>query len=86
MNSKYWLNAIFSEFEQLVSLGTFKFLPYEAFPKGKRLITNRLVFKEKKDQYDNIVKFKARLIIKGFIQIEGLDYNKIFASTIIPPT
>ncbi len=48
-NVKEWIAATFNEFEQLISLETLKFLLYEAFPKGRKLLTNRLVFKEKKD-------------------------------------
>ncbi len=48
-NVKEWIAATFNEFEQLISLKTFKFLLYKVFPKGKKLLTNRLVFKEKKD-------------------------------------
>ncbi len=84
LNVKEWLTAIFNEFEQLISSETFKFLPYEALSKGRKPLTNRLVFKQKKDQYDVIIKFKTRLVVKGFIQIEGVDYFEIFASTTIP--
>ena len=83
-NVKEWLAVIFNEFEQLISLKTLKFLPYKALPKGRKPLTNRLVFKEKKDQYNVTIKFKARLIIKNFIQIEGIDYFETFASTTIP--
>ncbi len=66
-NVKKWLAVTFSEFEQLISLETLKFLSYEALPKGRKPLTNRLVFKEKKDQYDVIIKFKARLVVRGFM-------------------
>ncbi len=66
-NVKEWLTATFNEFEQLISLEILKFLPYEVFPKGRKPLTNRLVFKEKKDQYDITIKFKAQLIVRGFI-------------------
>ncbi len=82
-NVKEWLAATFSEFEQLISLETFKFLFYEVLLKGRKLLTNRLVFKEKKDQYDVIIKFKVRLVVRGFMQIEGVDYFEIFVSIII---
>ncbi len=60
---KKWLVVIFNEFEQLINLKTLKFLPYKALPKGRKPLTNRLVFKEKKDQYNITIKFKARLIV-----------------------
>src|SRR6266699_635489 len=59
LNVKEWLAATFSEFEQLISLETLKFLFYEALPKGRKPLTNRLVFKQKKDQYDVTIKFKV---------------------------
>src|SRR6266699_3484970 len=82
-NVKEWLTTTFSEFEQLISSKTLKFLPYETLPKGRKPLTNRLIFKEKKDQYDITIKFKARLMVRGFIQIEKVDYFETFASTII---
>ncbi|KAK2068045.1 hypothetical protein P8C59_002717 [Phyllachora maydis] len=32
------------------------------------------------------IKFKSRLVARGFIQVEGLDYTVTYASTSIPPT
>jgi len=37
------------------------------------------VFKVKKDPADNIVKHKARLVAKGYAQIQGVDYDEVFA-------
>ncbi len=66
-NVKEWLVITFNEFEQLISLKTLKFLLYNVLPKGRKPLTNWLVFKEKKDQYDVTIKFKVQLIVKGFI-------------------
>ncbi len=85
-NVKEWLAATFNEFEQLISSKTLKFLPYKALSKGRKPLTNRLVFKKKKDQYDVTIKFKVRLVVRGFIQIEKVDYFETFASTTIPPS
>lgn len=81
-----WLEAIYSEFDQLVGQGTFKFLPYKDLPKARKPLTSRLVLKAKKNKDNQIVKYKARLVVRGFQQIEGLDFNETFASTTIPPS
>ncbi len=85
-NVKELLTTTFNEFEQLINSKTLKFLHYKALLKNRKPLTNRLVFKEKKDQFDITIKFKARLIVKGFIQIKRVDYFKTFASTIILPS
>ncbi len=83
-NVKKWLAAIFNEFKQLISSKTLKFLFYKVLPKDRKPLTNRLVFREKKDQYDMTIKFKAQLMVRSFIQIEGVDYFETFASITIP--
>jgi len=81
-----WLQAIFSEFQQLLLADTFKFVPYNTIPRGKRVLKNRLVLKVKLNAENKPYKYKARLVVKGFMQEEGLDYKETFASTSIPPT
>jgi Reverse transcriptase (RNA-dependent DNA polymerase)./Integrase core domain. len=81
-----WLAGLGAEFEQLLLKKTFWFLPKAKLPKGRRLITTRPVFKLKKDKHNNPVKYKVRLVAKGFLQVEGLDFTETFASTSIPPT
>ncbi|KAK2070836.1 hypothetical protein P8C59_005303 [Phyllachora maydis] len=81
-----WLEAITKEFIQLLELGVFKFLPRSLLPSNRKLITCRNVLKVKKDAKNRPIKYKSRLVAKGFIQVEGLDYTITYASTSIPPT
>ncbi|KAK2068009.1 hypothetical protein P8C59_002683 [Phyllachora maydis] len=81
-----WLEAITKEFIQLLELGVFKFLPRSLLPSNRKLITCRNVLKVKKDAKNRPIKYKSRLVARGFIQVEGLDYTITYASTSIPPT
>jgi hypothetical protein len=37
------------------------------------------VYKLKRDEAGEIVKHKARLVARGFVQQEGIDFNEVFA-------
>jgi hypothetical protein len=43
-------------------------------PKGKRIVKNRWVFDVKPDG-----RKRARLVARGFFQIEGVDFDQIFS-------
>ncbi|KAK2071305.1 hypothetical protein P8C59_005741 [Phyllachora maydis] len=81
-----WLEAITKEFIQLLELGVFKFLPRSLLPSNRKLITCRNVLKVKKDAKNRPIKYKSWLVARGFMQVEGLDYTIIYASTSILPT
>ncbi|KAK2069321.1 hypothetical protein P8C59_003912 [Phyllachora maydis] len=81
-----WLEAITKEFIQLLELGVFKFLPRSLLPSNCKLITCRNVLKVKKDAKNRPIKYKSRLVARGFMQVEGLDYTVTYASTSILPT
>ena len=84
--SGQWLDAISAELTQLLEFGTFQFLPKSQLPKDRKPLTSRVVYRYKKNAKGKIVKFKARLVVRGFMQIEGIDFIDTFASTTIPPT
>ena len=49
--------------------------------KGKKVLRNKWVFKLKKDS-EKIVKYKARLVVKGFGQKRGVDFDEILSLVI----
>jgi hypothetical protein len=47
-------------------------------PVGHRPITLKWVFKLEKNEVGEVVKHKARLVARGFVQQEGIDYDDAF--------
>jgi hypothetical protein len=47
-------------------------------PRGHRAITLKWVFKLKRDEVGAIIKHKARLVTRGFLQREGIDFDDAF--------
>ena len=43
-------------------------------PAGRKAIKSKWVFKQKVDGH-----YYARLVVKGFIQIQGIDYDETFS-------
>jgi hypothetical protein len=48
-------------------------------PRGHHVITLKWVFKLKWDDVGAIIKHKARLVARGFLQREGIDFDDAFA-------
>jgi hypothetical protein len=38
------------------------------------------VFHNEQDEHEVVTRNKARLVVKGYSQVEGLDFEEIFAS------
>jgi hypothetical protein len=50
-----------------------------SLPKGRNLIRCKWVYRTKYEADGSIDKHKARLMAKGFSQVEGIDYSKTFS-------
>jgi hypothetical protein len=48
-------------------------------PSGRCAIGLKWVFKVKKNQLGEVVRHKARLVVKGYAQQQGIDYEEVFA-------
>lgn len=49
-------------------------------PTGQKAIGLKWVYKIKKNTEGNIVKHKARIVAKGYVQQQGRDFEEIFAA------
>ena len=48
-------------------------------PKGKRALKNKCVLKRKPGPNSSQPRYKARLVVKGFSQKKGIDFEEIFS-------
>jgi hypothetical protein len=48
-------------------------------PMNKNVIGTKWVYRNKQDEHGIVVKNKARLLAKGYSQVESLDYGETFA-------
>jgi hypothetical protein len=73
-----WKSAVDEEIKSLVQNGTWE---EHILPKNSNLVSTKWVFTIKtKDS--KIERFKARLVVRGFSQVLGKDYNETFAPTV----
>ncbi|KAI3810737.1 hypothetical protein L1987_20359 [Smallanthus sonchifolius] len=70
-----WIEAMQDELSQFKKLQVWDLVD---LPKGFQPIGTRWLFKCKTDDRHVVVKNKARLVVQGFYQQEGLDYNEVY--------
>ena len=78
-----WLDAIEAELAQMEKVNAWvPVIP----PPGANVIPSLFVFRRKRNDKGSIVRYKARLVVKGFKQQFGIDYMDTFAPTVRAPT
>ena len=80
-NSKEWLKVMKSEIEsiEINNIWTLVDLPEDIKPIGCKRI-----FKRKRGANGKVKTYKARLVVKGYHQYYGIDYDEIFFPVIMP--
>ncbi|WVZ54330.1 LOW QUALITY PROTEIN: hypothetical protein U9M48_005142 [Paspalum notatum var. saurae] len=71
-----WRAAMQSEMDAVETNRTWELAD---LPRGHHAITLKWVFKLKRDEAGAIIKHKARLVARGFVQQEGIDFDDAFA-------
>ena len=80
-NIDYWQKAMEKELADLAHQKTWNLVE---LPPGAHLLRGRWVYKTKIDKNGNIEKYKARWVVKGFLQKYGIDYVETFSNTVKP--
>ena len=64
------------EYHSLMENDTWDLVP---LPKVRKLVRCKWVYKTKYASDRSVERHKARLVTKGFSQVEGIDYNETFS-------
>jgi hypothetical protein len=75
-DSSKWETAMQEEYDSLMANGTWEL---NTLPEGLKSIGCKWVFRTKYDASGNIIRYKARLVIKGYSQVAGVDFDETFA-------
>jgi hypothetical protein len=70
-----WISAIKEELESLRRHGTYKLMD---LPSGRHAVGSKWIFKIKRDSERKPIHYKARLVVQGFTQRKGLDFQETF--------
>jgi transposase InsO family protein len=78
-HNKEWMKAMQEEMDSLHKNNTYELVK---LPKGKKALKNKWVYRIKNEEHTPHPRYKARLVVKGFGQRKGVDYDEIFSPVV----
>ncbi|MCI32538.1 retrovirus-related pol polyprotein from transposon tnt 1-94, partial [Trifolium medium] len=76
LNDNKWKQAMIEELTAIEKNQTWEMVN---LPVDKKAIAVKWVFKLKLNPDGSVAKYKARLMARGFLQREGLDYSEVYS-------
>jgi hypothetical protein len=76
IGNPFWESAMQEEYNSLLENQTWDLVP---LPSRRKLVRCRWVYRTKSTADGQISRYKSRLVIKGFQQVHGIDYDETFA-------
>ena len=76
LDSAKWLKAMKSEIRSMYENKVWTLID---LPGDRWVIKNKWIFKRKTDADSSVTIYKARIVAKGFWQVQGVDYDEIFS-------
>ena len=73
-----WKRAMEEEIRSVTDHNVWTLMPP---PPKIRPLTSKWVFRMKKNEKGDVEWYKARIVVRGFEQVEGVDFNETFAPT-----
>ena len=78
-DSRKWKDAMQAEYDSLIDNQTWK---VTILPPGRKALTTKWVLKKKLGPSGEILKYKARMVARGFQQVEGYDYTETYSGVV----
>ena len=79
-----WARAMEEELDQLHKNETWTLVHRDEMEPGHRALGGKWVYKIKRDVDGNVARFKARWVVKGYLQQFGVDFDQTFAAVVKP--
>ncbi|KAL0345470.1 UNVERIFIED_CONTAM: Retrovirus-related Pol polyprotein from transposon RE2 [Sesamum radiatum] len=76
VKSEKWRRAMGAEIEAIQKNNTWELIE---LPKGAKKVGVKWIYKTKFNEIEEVDKYKARLVVKGYSQQYGVDYTEVFA-------
>ena len=73
---KLWKDAMVEELESFHKNETWDLVE---LPSVRNLVGRKWVFKKKMNTAGQVKKFKSRLVVKGYSQVQGVEFGEIFS-------
>ncbi len=83
-HAQQWAYAIQEELDQLEKKRTWELVPEQNIKPGHKPFSRKWVFKVKRDVNRDIARFKARWVVRGYLQQFGIDFDQTFAALVKP--
>ena len=79
-----WTRAMEEEFDQLYKNETWTLVHWDEMEAGHRALGGKWVYKVKRDVDENLTRFKARWVVKGYLHQFWIEFDQTFASVVKP--
>ena len=76
MNDPAWIESMQDELIQFKRLDVWELVPH---PENIKPLTLKWIWKNKLDEEQTVIKNKSRLVVRGYRQEEGIDFEESFA-------
>ena len=75
-DSKLWKKAMVEEMDALDKSGACDLVE---LPAGRKYVGSKWLFKKKFNVEGKVEKYNAQLVVKGYSEVEGIDFGEIFS-------